>query len=144
MSRRHPHLPKPYRPLGRGFVRSRAIALLRHPLFHFLTLVGNGFVVLGATALYWLEKGTNPRLETIIDALWWAVATVTTVGYGDVFPVTPPGKIMGMFLMLFGTALFSSFTALFASILLEPELEEVEDEVRDLEAAVHRSEKRPP
>ena len=144
MSRRHPHPPKPYRPLGRGFVRARAIALLRHPLFHFLTLVGNGFVVLGAIALYWLEKGTNPRLESMIDALWWAVATVTTVGYGDVFPVTPPGKIMGMFLMLFGTALFSSFTALFASILLEPEFEEVEDEVRDLEAEVHRSEKRPP
>ncbi len=97
-------------------------------------------MVLGAWVFYWLERETNAKLTNFLDALWWSVATVTTVGYGDISPITPTGKIAGMALMIFGTALFGAFTALFAAVLLEPELTEVEEEVRELEKSVHRIE----
>ncbi len=132
----------PFTPIGIRFVRSRGRALFRHPLFWFLTIVGNGSILLGALALYFLENGVNPRMNGVLDALWWAVATVTTVGYGDVHPVTSAGKICGMIFMICGTAIFGSFTALFAAVLLEPEIQEMEDEVRGLERSVEGLESR--
>lgn len=122
--------------IGRRFVKSRLTALLHHPLFQFLTIVGNAFAVAGAFAFYLVEYGSNPKMNGFLDALWWSIQTVTTVGYGDISPISTPGKVIGMGLMLFGTALFSSFTALFAAILLEPEISEVEAEVRELERSV--------
>lgn len=106
--------------------------LVRQPLFLYLFSFGNSIILIGAVALYYLEYGTNPRIQGFIDTLWWAVATVTTVGYGDVSPITDAGKIMGMLMMLMGTTLFCSFTALFAASLLSANLEEVESEVQSL------------
>lgn len=88
-------------------------------------------MVLGAVAHFWLERGINAQVTSFLDSLWWSVSTVTTVGYGDVVPITPVGRVVGMGLMIFGTALFSAFTALFASVLLMPELEEIGHGVRD-------------
>ncbi len=122
---------------SRRFVLGRGKALLAHPLFIFLTIGGNGLVVVCAGVFYGLEYGTNPKMNNFLDALWWAVQTVTTVGYGDISPTSAAGKVVGMGLMLFGTALFSAFTALFATVLLEPEITEMEEEVRELERSVH-------
>lgn len=130
--------PRRHHKIDRRFVLARAKALVRHPLFIFLTVAGNGFMVLGAAVFYWLEKDLNVNLNNFLDALWWSVQTVTTVGYGDISPRTGWGKMAGMVLMLFGTALFSAFTALFATVLLAPEIDEVEAEMRELERSVHR------
>jgi len=127
--------------LGLRFVLNRGQALFRHPLFAFLTVVGNGSILVGSCALYFLERGVNPRMVGFLDALWWGVATVTTVGYGDVHPVTPAGKICGMAFMIWGTAIFGAFTALFAAVLLSEEIEEVEAEVRGLERSVEKLER---
>lgn len=104
-------------------------SLLRHPVFGVLTVVGNSVIFASAGALYFLESDINPALVKPMDALWWAVATVTTVGYGDIVPVTTAGRFVGMATMIVGTALFWSFTALFASVLLEREMEEVTKEL---------------
>ncbi len=109
---------------------------MSHPLFWVLSLLGNGAILGGALFLYFLESAVNPRMQSFLDALWWSVATVTTVGYGDVLPTTAVGKVGGMALMIAGTAIFGSFTALVAAVLLQPDLEEVEDEVRDLERTI--------
>lgn len=122
-------LPSP-KTLRYQFIVGRGRALLAHPLFPLLTLVGNGAILVGAIAVYHLERFANPKMTTFLDALWWSMATVTTVGYGDVCPVTPWGRIVGMVLMIAGTAVFGCFTALFATVLMEPELEA---EMRDLE-----------
>lgn len=63
------------------------------------------------------HAGTNIR--TWNDALWYAMATLLTVGYGDVVPVTPQGRIAGVLLMIVGIGLFSWVTATLASIFVE-------------------------
>jgi voltage-gated potassium channel len=52
------------------------------------------------------------------DALWWAVTTVTTVGYGDVYPITTAGRYVGVITMFVGIAVAGSLTATMASILI--------------------------
>lgn len=91
---------------------------MRSPIFLMLTFVGNSLIGLCGGLFYYLEKGINPRLHHFIDAIWWSFSTATTTGYGDITPVTFAGKILGILLMLMGTALFAMYTGLFAEIIL--------------------------
>ena len=71
-------------------------------------------VLVGVSAvLVYDAEGTNPDspISTLGDAVWWAFTTVTTVGYGDEYPVTPLGRTLGVLLMLSGIALIGSLTA---------------------------------
>ncbi len=86
--------------------------------FIVLTILGNILVSLFALVFFWLEKDLNPKLSSLMDAFWWSFATATTTGYGDITPVTSSGKLLGIFLMLVGTALFSIYTAIFAKAIL--------------------------
>ena len=73
------------------------------------------------------ERGTpGANIETFGDALWWSASTVTTVGYGDQFPVTAAGRLVAIALMLCGIALIGVVTATFASWLLD-KVKEVEE-----------------
>lgn len=93
-------------------------ALVKSPVFVMLTVAGNGLIGLSGALFYYLEKEDNTHLHHFIDALWWSFSTATTTGYGDITPVTIAGKILGIFLMLMGTALFAMYTGLFAEIVL--------------------------
>ncbi len=112
---------------------SRFKNIFTHPAFWSLTIAGNGCILLAATFFYHLEKETNPTIHGFLDALWWAVTTVTTVGYGDVLPHTPGGRVLGMATMIFGSALFCSFTALFATSIMTPQIQEMEKELKGVE-----------
>ena len=73
------------------------------------------------------ERGKpGANIETFGDALWWSATTVTTVGYGDQFPVTVSGRLVAVTLMLCGIALIGVVTATFASWLLD-KVKEVEE-----------------
>jgi voltage-gated potassium channel len=63
------------------------------------------------------DVGANGRLHSFGDALWWATATIATVGYGDVVPITPLGRLIGGFLMVVGVSAFAVLTARFAELL---------------------------
>jgi voltage-gated potassium channel len=61
----------------------------------------------------------KPIGQTAEDALWWAYVTITTVGYGDKFPVTSEGRLIAGFLMTAGVGLFGTFTGFVASWFVE-------------------------
>ena len=63
------------------------------------------------------ESAVNPNVTSIFDSLWWAVVTITTVGYGDVSPVTSEGRLAAGVLMVLGIVLFSTLTAALTSAL---------------------------
>lgn len=123
---------------GIRHVFKQMFAMSKDHIFVALTLLGNSFIVLNATIFYFLEKDVNPMVKGFIDALWWCFATVTTVGYGDVTPITTLGRIHGIFMMLTGVSIFMSFTALFAKSVISTDLHDVESEIRKLERDVRR------
>jgi voltage-gated potassium channel len=94
------------------------LQLVRSPMFIFLTFFGNGLIGICSLIFYSLEYGINPKVRSHLDAVWWSFATATTTGYGDIVPQTNSGKILGILLMVGGTALFAMYTALFADTIL--------------------------
>ena len=71
-------------------------------------VVMTGAVLTAASALYLIEREVQPEaFGSIPDAMWWAVATLTTVGYGDIIPATALGKAVGGLVMVFGLAMFA-------------------------------------
>ncbi|MFG1622895.1 potassium channel family protein [Kribbella sp. NPDC049227] len=93
------------------------------------TYVVAGAVLLGfvaSLAVLDAERGSpEANITTFGDALWWAATTVTTVGYGDHFPTTGEGRIVGVVLMLGGIALVGTITAALASWFVEEQRKEV-------------------
>ena len=65
----------------------------------------------------------NANIKTASDALWWAYVTVTTVGYGDKYPVTTAGRFVGVLLMTIGVGLFGVLTGYLANAFLKPTAE---------------------
>lgn len=82
-----------------------------------LTAAIAGFLlVLGATALYWLEGELQPdKFGSIPRSLWWAIITLTTIGYGDVFPITPAGKFIAGLVAICGIGLIAMPTGILAA-----------------------------
>jgi voltage-gated potassium channel len=103
-------------------------------------VVATSTVVLGAIGVYALEAGENKGIQHFGDALWWAVTTVTTVGYGDITPITPEGRLIAVVLMLTGISVIGVFTATVASFLFEAQQAE-SSETADIIARLDRIEK---
>ena len=80
--------------IGLKQFRHRIRHLVTQPVFVVITIFGNLLILFGSLSIYLLEHDTNSSVATLLDAVWWAVATVTTVGYGDVSPQTPAGKVV--------------------------------------------------
>jgi voltage-gated potassium channel len=72
-------------------------------------------VLFSAVAILQVENDPNSNIKTAEDALWWAYTTVTTVGYGDKYPVTTEGRLVAAALMTTGCGLFGTFTGFVAS-----------------------------
>jgi voltage-gated potassium channel len=84
----------------------------------FLLVYGVGLVMIAATVVTSVEGGEGASIRSFPDALWWSMATITTVGYGDVMPISAVGRATGYILMLGGIAFFSGITANLASFLV--------------------------
>ena len=98
------------------FVANRAQGTL-FLVFAFLLVILEGG---GLLVLYFEAGAKGANIETGGEALWWGVVTITTVGYGDYYPVTPGGEVVATIMIFAGVALISIFTAWVASTFLAP------------------------
>lgn len=69
-----------------------------------VAIVAAGVIFVGAAFAYRAEHHVNPEFATYGDSLWWSVVTLTTVGYGDVVPITQAGRLIGVMIMFTGVA----------------------------------------
>ncbi len=72
-------------------------------------------IIFSSILILQVEKAPGSNISTAGDALWWAFVTITTVGYGDLYPVTLEGRLVAVILMTTGVGLFGTFTAFVAS-----------------------------
>ncbi len=93
----------------------RVISRARHALLS--VLLAFGIVLLAAASLaYLLERNAQPELfGSIPQALWWAIVTLTTTGYGDVTPITPAGRVLAGVVMVSGILVFALWAGILAS-----------------------------
>ena len=99
----------------RAFVRSRRLVNV-----DFLLVYAIGMVIIAATIVTAAEADKD-TIDSFPDALWWSMVTVTTVGYGDMTPVSPTGRAIAVFLMIGGIGLFGGLTANLASAIVKTE-----------------------
>ena len=77
-------------------------------------------IVAGAYTMFLIESpNEGAEIGNLLDAFWWAVNTATTVGYGDVVPVTPQGRILGMFMGFVGIIVLGTFISVLQTTLRE-------------------------
>lgn len=134
-----------------GFLNRQSGAAFRGRVIAYV--VGAVALAVGIAALAVLDaerQSANPNITTFGDALWWGTTTITTVGYGDRYPTTGAGRLVGFGLMLAGIALLGVITASVASWFIEKiaeltaaegkaervTLDQVLREVRELRAEV--------
>lgn len=76
----------------------------------YLLLIAAGTIVVGSFVIFSVEsQHPDSQINSMLDAIWWTVATVTTVGYGDIVPMTDVGKIVAIFFMFFGIGVLAIF-----------------------------------
>lgn len=84
--------------------------------------------------IIYIESTANPQLQGFEDGMWWAITTVTSVGYGDITPVTNVGRIAAGLLMLMGIGLSSAVGAAFVSYVMRPVEERIISEEQHIES----------
>ncbi|HEX6747499.1 MAG TPA: ion transporter [Longimicrobium sp.] len=100
--------------LLRGVLRARREELV---LTTALIMV---LLVIASTVIYFAENAAQPdKFSSILESMWWAVATLTTVGYGDVYPVTPLGRLAGGLIAILGLGFFALPTAILGAGFVE-------------------------
>jgi len=75
-------------------------------------------IIFSSISILTVETSPESNIRTAEDALWWTIETITTVGYGDKFPVTSSGRIIGAIVMVSGVGLFGTFTGFIASFFV--------------------------
>ncbi|HEX7154969.1 MAG TPA: ion transporter [Thermoanaerobaculia bacterium] len=94
----------------------------------YLATVTSTIVFAGTLSFHYFEFGTNQNVKSLWDSFWWAMVTVTTIGYGDIFPVTVGGRLVAMVMMLTGVGTLGAFTASIAGWAVKRERAKEGDE----------------
>jgi voltage-gated potassium channel len=98
----------------RTYLRERANGVLGSVILLIILVLEFG----GAAVLYFESASPTGNIKTAGDALWWGVVTTATVGYGDFYPVTPGGRIVGVLTIVSGVILFGAVTGFVANAFL--------------------------
>jgi voltage-gated potassium channel len=117
------------RAVGRALIKDRAeTALLM------LLLVGILVLEFGSLQMLRLEQfADGANITTASDALWFVIVTMATVGYGDQFPTTNPGRLLGTMIIVVGVGIFGTLTGYLANLFLSPRERRKEDQPTDIE-----------
>lgn len=121
----------------RGVKATRMIAAMLFQQRALNAVMAGAFVAILAIfassfAILAFEEGAEGTIKTADDAVWWAICTVTTVGYGDFYPVTWEGRIVAFFLMITGAATFGALAGLLASWFMGTENAADNEELRQV------------
>jgi voltage-gated potassium channel len=118
---------------------------MRHPRRHLtlpvaiIAVAGTTMSALAVAAL--LVTLTDPaQFTTLEEALWWAASTITTVGYGDIVPVSSAGRLVGAVLMFVGIACLALLTAIAASAIVVGRVRPGEEQIARAEQQIEREE----
>ncbi len=109
---------------------SVAAILKHHSLFRVLIAAAATLIVGAWLVLLFEENAKGSNIHNYPDALWWAIVTVTTVGYGDRFPTTEGGRAVAVILMLVGIGLIGVLTATVASVFIKEHTDANKQEFR--------------
>ena len=101
-------------------------------------LVSILLIVMASIAVLQLETSPDANIKTPEDALWWAIVTITTVGYGDKYPVSSEGRLMAGFLMVVGVGFFGVLSGFVAAWFLKPQTQKRENEIEVLAGEIRQ------
>lgn len=105
-----------YRLMEKGVVKQRARSTLLSAILAAIIMLETGsLLMLDAEA-----ASNQANIKTGSDALWWSIVTLSTVGYGDKYPVTTAGRVIGVIVIVAGVGLFSALTSFLAQWFLKP------------------------
>ena len=102
------------------------------------TLVSLLLVVMASIAILQFETSLDANIKTPEDALWWVIVTITTVGYGDKYPVSSEGRLLAGFLMVVGVGLFGVFSGFVAAWFLKPQTQKEQNEIEALAGEIRQ------
>jgi len=90
----------------------------------YIIILAFSIILTSSIAVYGFEHSIpDSPVKSIFDAFWWTLTTLTTVGYGDIVPVTPEGRIIGIILMIFGILIWTATISLLTATLVEKKYE---------------------
>lgn len=97
---------------------------------YFLLIASIAIVISGSMLILSIESGQpGSQINSELDAVWWTVSTITTVGYGDIVPVTDAGKIMAIFYMIFGLTILAIFLSALGTKFYKQQFEKNEKDL---------------
>ena len=120
----------PFAIVMQAFEESRLLFVLAFSVLGLVT-------VLGGITIYLVEVGANDSITTLLDGLWWALVTVTTVGFGDIAPATLLGRLVGAVVMVAGMFTLALFAGIVGSSLVSGMLSIREEQFRMSDYANH-------
>ena len=98
---------------------SAALSARRNELLGVVSVVA-ALLVLASSLMYYIERSAQPdKFSSIPETMWWSIITVTTVGYGDVAPITPGGRLLAGFIALLGIGIFALPAGILGSGFME-------------------------
>jgi voltage-gated potassium channel len=102
----------------------------------FITILSASIVLSTASVLVLQveSRSADSNIQTAGDAIWWGIVTITTVGYGDRYPVTLPGRAIGVLVMFSGIGIIGALASILASVLVSPTSEDSSTEESPAEA----------
>ena len=122
------------RRIGKLLLADRAGSAL-----YILLLMGILVLEFGSLAMVYIEEDApGANITSASDGLWYTIVTISTVGYGDQYPVTNPGRLMGVLIIVIGVGIFGTFTGYLANLFLSaPDpVEDLTESVTKVETAV--------